>query len=448
MTTKDRRRKWLRWPWLVGIFVVCPLLMCGIGLATLGSLFGPAARRLDQERRLARQEGLPLTPDDLRRKPPLTSAENAAIEYKVLFPHFDLKSKENTAVSNCRLGKPKPGDEMLAAAVLQRLREPLAALVVATRKPHCDFEKDYSQGANLLFGELARAKQAAKLLSLQARAEADRGQLDRAIDTLAATQRLARHVGEEPAVIAYLVDISIESIVHQQFAYVLQRATRNDSALRYAQKAVDGFGPLPSIRFALGGEIVMGQIEIPRIRTWDDLQALSNDVAGNYGDHGLHLRIPIPQSVRDAFLARHIMLYRNMFARFPKSNDWRAIGEVMRQVDREVEVDQSVANTMNQILAPVYASTAEADGRLEMNRNLTLTSIRLLRDRLRTGSFPATLPDYGKFTLDPFNPGKRLGYRREAVGMTIYSVDRDGHDDGGKERDPTMKTGDLARTFR
>lgn len=421
--------------------------MCGIGLGILGSIFGQAAGRLDQERRLARQEGLPLTPDDLRRKPPLTSAENAAIEYKVLFPQFDLKSQENTAVSNCRLGRPKPGDEMMAAAILQRLRAPLAALIAATKKPHCDFDKDYSQGADVRFSELAQAKQAAKLLSLQARAEAERGQPDRAIDTLAATQRLARHVAEEPAVIAYLVDISIESIVHQQFAYVLQRAARNDAALRHAQTVVDGFGPLPNIRYALGGEIVMGQVEIPRIRTWDDLQAYSNAVAGDHVDHGLHLRIPIPQSVRDAFLSRHIMLYRNMLARFPKSNDWRAIGEVMRQVDREVEADHSLANTMNQIFAP-YPATAEADGRLEMVRNLTLTSISLLRERLRTGSFPPTLPDYGKFTLDPFNPGKRLGYRHEAGGITIYSVNRDGHDDGGKERDSNMKTGDVVRTFK
>ena len=71
-------------------------------------------------------------------------------------------------------------------------------------------------------------------------------------------------------------------------------------------------------------------------------------------------------------------------------------------MDAAIEADKSLWNTMNKILFPVFVQAATAVGGVETQRNLTLTTIELFEIRLRSGAFPASLPNQAS-SMDPFS---------------------------------------------
>src|SRR5437588_1996068 len=77
-----RLRKWL---WLA---LLVPVIMAGLGVWTVHNFgvrltkYAPVARMLPAELAAAKREGLPLTPADLRPKPPVPDSQNAAPLYR------------------------------------------------------------------------------------------------------------------------------------------------------------------------------------------------------------------------------------------------------------------------------------------------------------------------------------------------------------------------------
>ncbi len=81
----------------------------------------------------------------------------------------------------------------------------------------------------------------------------------------------------------------------------------------------------------------------------------------------------------------------------------------------------------------------EAELRLYARLLLTRTALAIERYRLMTGSVPDELeelvPQYlEQVPIDPFD-GQPIRYRRMQPGYVLYSVDADGRDNGGRERD-------------
>ena len=86
----------------------------------------------------------------------------------------------------------------------------------------------------------------------------------------------------------------------------------------------------------------------------------------------------------------------------------------------------------------------EADSLADVR--LARAALAVERFRLARGRLPEHLAELAPQFLfatpvDPFD-GAPLRYRRLAKGYLIYSVDRDGHDDGGREKPPGWKPTD------
>jgi hypothetical protein len=84
---------------------------------------------------------------------------------------------------------------------------------------------------------------------------------------------------------------------------------------------------------------------------------------------------------------------------------------------------------------------------LEANIRLAATAFAVERFRLAKGRLPDALSELAPQFLDaiPSDPfdGEPLRYRPLARGYIIYSVDADGHDDGGREPPEVRKSADT-----
>jgi hypothetical protein len=108
-----------------------------------------------------------------------------------------------------------------------------------------------------------------------------------------------------------------------------------------------------------------------------------------------------------------------------------------RQIRQEVE-NLSDLHTIIKGWVPVMSPIAELDLVFRARLRLVRTALALERCRLTTGKLPpgleALVPQYlEQAPLDPFD-GKPTRYRRTTPGYILYSVNKDGQDNGGQEQ--------------
>jgi hypothetical protein len=108
-----------------------------------------------------------------------------------------------------------------------------------------------------------------------------------------------------------------------------------------------------------------------------------------------------------------------------------------RQIRHEVE-SLSALHTIVKGSVPVMSPIAELDLLFRAHLRLVRTALALERHRLATGKLPPDLeslvPQYLERTpLDPFD-GQAIRYRPTTRGYILYSVNKDGQDNGGQEQ--------------
>jgi len=423
----------------IGIGIACgvPLVCCLGGFLVTQATFGSAARNLDAQLTAARREGIPLTPEDLDGLISANPGVNAAPIYRqaIELTEADKKVKEECAAIELAVGRNvvKPEERKKAIANLHLIDPLVAKLFDASKRPNCVWGRDWRKGSMVLFPELAKIKLFCRILSFRAEVLNERGDWKGALEAIRAGQIVARHAGEDPIIIGMLVHIAGEGIVFSSFDRIVALHTKDPAFIAEAQKVLQGFGPLPSFRKSLTGEVVMGRVSIRQLKSVSDL---NGDPSGEKAGPGsLEKMIFSSRMVQDAFDAKFVEVYRELFRDIPPGGEgWEKAQEVSKRVGEKIDHDNSVANTLNKILFPVFSQAAEAIGRVQMHRRLTGVALRLMADRNRTGKYPAVLPDYGDLGIDPFS-GERFHYRLEGTGFRLYSVGTDRIDDDGKPID-------------
>jgi hypothetical protein len=438
---RDSRRKIL---WFFGVLaLLCPLTLCGGGFLLFQSVFTGRAKALPSEIELSRKAGLPLEADDLRPKPPIPDELNAATVYKPFFAHLDntfKKDKDLTKACNALFkGTAKPDQVKLVSKVVDDERDALNNIIAASTRPSCDFHLEYEQGAYLKLSELAQAKIAARLLCTRAILEADRKEISKAFDTIAAISRLAHHMGQVPILVGALVQISIETSASECFGILLHHADGDAVMLQKAQKTLDGFGSLPDFKRNLRGEVVSCHLMIQAIHTTDDLRAFSDEKPDG-------LSFDIPDAIRQASEANDLRTLRVYLAELPSDPaEWKKARDLSKKAYSEIDDDHSLANILARVVFPRLDELPMFVAHLKARRDVSATALKLLQERLRTGRFPDTLPSYGPIAIDIFD-GRPLRYSRIGAGFKLYSIGRDLQDNGGVKPNGKQK-GDIVLSF-
>jgi hypothetical protein len=109
--------------------------------------------------------------------------------------------------------------------------------------------------------------------------------------------------------------------------------------------------------------------------------------------------------------------------------------EVAREIDRLV-VERPVYAVLSKTLFPSLVRAIQLDLRGEMLIRCARAALAAERYRIDHGRYPAALDDLvpdnlDAIPIDAFDDGRPLKYRVDDEGVTIYSVDINGTDDGG-----------------
>jgi hypothetical protein len=290
----------------------------------------------------------------------------------------------------------------------------------------------------LIFPEYASLKLYAKVLSYKAQRQSDAGDWQGALKTIERMNRISHHAGMEPTLIGMLVQIAIESITMVRFQHIIAANARNAAFLNAAETTLKRFGALPDFRHALNGEMVMTRVTIQSLGTVSIGELTTGSKTSTSGIENAVLN---NSGVRRALEAKALEDYNWQFERLPHDPEkWQEAFEVSKQMQAKIDADDSLLNKLNQVIFPVFTQANVAIGRVIAGRHLTGTQIKLCIDRLKTGTYPATLPDYGEVRIDPFT-GKPLQYKAAGHGFLLYSFGDDKVDNGGTYKSTGSGTG-------
>ncbi|AIE84997.1 hypothetical protein [Fimbriimonas ginsengisoli] len=428
----------------IGIGCACALVCCcGGSYSLLQGLFGSAASKRDAEVAAARKAGIPVDPAGLSAMLNVPDDRNAAPIYRQAMKLEEGDEHYDKDLKTIRDGLAKKATVAQRQAMAEALGRvgPLQKMVEkAGDMPSCDFHHDWSLGAKLLFPEFAHMKSWGRLLCADAELRSERGDWRGALKQIERSERIAHHSGQDPILIGMLVGVATEAITVAALQRVIEDHRDNPAFVSEALKTVKQFGSLPDFRRAMMGELVLGRASIRGLNGSADLQMTGEPHAEPNRWEKAFFQSP---QVQGAFDAKLVEAYRKMIEALPKDpSQWEKSYQVAVERGRAVEADHSIANTLNQIIMPVFEQAAQSVGQALMRRRLAITTLKLLDEKAHKRAFPRLLPNFGDDRIDPFS-GKPLHYLREDSGFLLYSVGKDRVDDGGAGRDPK----DSSKTF-
>lgn len=420
-------------------FIVSILIILGAAVggfyAYLIFTYGPDGGDLDNQMARAKSLGLPLLASDMRTTVPRD--QNAAPLYQQLFPRIDRISK---LINQTSIATQDPLDVRITNA-LATDGKLITDAVAASSLPHCSFEKDYAAEDKNAFPEISRLKSLVKYLCFEAET-ASRHNVAQTLTLLKAANQIERHLSEEPALLDFLDAVAAETMIHRSVEKIANTNREDKSAIAQLLTFAQHLGPLPDLRHALRGEVYFNQRGYEGIETLKDF----NDVVAplmqtGQSNLGILSNVPFPQRVRNSWKAKYLRLMNDMFAQFSQDDDWKRIYDVLLQTDRKIVSDRTTANRLNMVMLPVYCQNADALGKLQAERNLTVTMLRLIQDGAPQKNVHLALSSAA--SNDPFSSGKLRFLGREN-GFKLYSVGIDQKDNGGAKPE-FGKSNDMVR---
>jgi len=433
-----------KWVWATAAIAVCAglvLLVLRVKFVRTVPLYYRAAATLPGEIKAARQEGLPMTPADLVRPIAVPDAQNAALLYSQI-PRVNVDPASDPYLMAVLKGKATDADRRATQQLLAKAAPQLHLAEQASLLPDCDFHRNWSLGPDLPLPEYAPMRQTVRLLAVQAMLQSEAGHPEAALHTIQVGAHMAQHVGQEPTIIAFLVRIAMEAIMDRVFQWIINRYADRPDVLLLAEQTEQEFGPMPDIRTALRGEVVMCRTMVGMFR---------KDLARSPAN--LYIRKPLTGAsqtvVADAYEAHSLSFWRRVFAAVNRTPDdpmatyvaFKAVNDAEEAISIGKDGKAKPTYEWDELLAPFFSGAEEKVVRNEAQRHLRRTLIALLAYRQREGHLPETLSVLSPAaSSDPYIH-QPLHYRRLETGFVLYSVGTNLIDNGGNAK--AAKKGEL-----
>jgi hypothetical protein len=162
-------------------------------------------------------------------------APNAAVVYWQSFFSLPTLNPEEQTVYQALIAEPHrlPTDD--GKKLLERYGRSLADLRRAGNIRVCDWNLDYSQGAELLLPHLQKCRDLCRVALARASLSASEGRIDEATNDIVAVYQAARHCGSSPVLISLLVDVALETSATKVVARHLPKFS-SAQAVRFAAR--------------------------------------------------------------------------------------------------------------------------------------------------------------------------------------------------------------------
>jgi hypothetical protein len=414
--------RFIRKPWrLVLLFLV---VLVGL-IAVL-----VVVHRDDVERRLAalRAAGYPTSFAELAEYHKLPAGTpNAADVYERAFRAFvpPVNSVDVPQFGPATLperGAPLPEPTAKAVAKLLADNQPcLALLHRAAGIERCRYDWDYR---NLATGtQFMDIRQCIRLLYLGALSQAHAGDPNGAVGRIRDGLALANSLRDEPALIGYLVRVACLGLTLNGLERSLSLTAFTDAQLQELGETLTATAGALDLTQAMVAERCF-MIEMSRDPS---LQ----------GGAGGAAPVRMPPVLGKMWLLDALDYMADIIdaSRLPPPERPGRFRALEQQVQR-----LSFLHVMVKSLAPALTRLPVLDLRARVHLGLARTALAAERYRLATGRVPDRLEDLVPQYLDrvptDLFDGRPIRYERLARGYVVYSVNEDGYDDGGRERDP------------
>lgn len=432
------RRKRRIWLWVLLILV----LLLGVGRGWL-------AYRAHVELERYRAAGHPTTLAEYEAKYPIppAPARNGWGELEHTGTYFNKLSDEQMDLVGGDLpepGEPWPRDVREAAEQYLALNAPM--MQAARESLRADYFRrplTHSDPMKALLPSLGWARRLAQLIKLEHAIHRDQWPADRQIEAFNENMRLAEAISSEPSIMGQLVCVSIQALAQAQAQSMLEAGILSDAQLRQLDQAIETMiQPSRWVR-AYEGDVIwsLALIDLPTsvVQTSSGpvmVQRASRLIGTVDADRMVYL-----PAMRELLDILELPDPRSRFERL------RSLGQ---------RLGASGGFSKADILLGSVTSTAENAVRFETRAQCVRAAVAIERYRLKHGSLPASLdelvPEYlGKVPDDLFRPepGQPLGYLRKGDGFRVYTVDRDGVDDGGRlDKVDGVQTADFGFSVR
>jgi hypothetical protein len=346
--------------------------------------------------------------------PALSDSQNAALLYEKAFDLIKTRERpEDAEVFNA--DKPNPRDPRILA-ILQRHDPALALLRQAAVLPDCRFEHATGRfDIESILPEFDRARAAANLLGMRARAQSASGDVAGAMSDVNAMFALARNVGREPLLIGWLLSVGMEAQSNFALQDVLPSVTRPDQLAVLQPPDPAAFGR--SHRRALQGEEAMG---LTIFSQFCGAQSLGGEMV----PPAVYQQFAMPATYRIFLLMDDINGYRRLMAEakrlatlpYYKSRDQIA----------HLESPRPIAGPFTSIMASSVTKSFQDAPLVEGLDAASVIAIATTRYRLDHHAYPTKLDDLIPTYLDSIPPdpfdGKPMKLAVRSGQCVIYSL--------------------------
>jgi len=367
-------------------------------------------------------------------------ADNSEPHYQQAFHRHGLLSKADAALlkayapniteksfsqsSSASYTGPDPGTAARAAA--SKWKGIFAEVEKATAKPYLNFKRPWVKGAEVIFPELAQMKSVSHGLMSDAVIQLEDGNTPLALKRLDQVRTMARHLREEPTLIAQLVTVAIET---RTDAYALRMAAaqpQNDTLMTGLREYMRAKPLLPDFERGLGGEAFFLTVLLDHAaNNPEDVGVMEQDTELRWYSRALKVKW-LRRSAQTTSLTAYLEVWK-VLKKDPE--DWVAIENALKTFDRRLASDKSLSGKLAQAFTPQMAQLGETCRRVLNRRRLARITLELLTTKQRVGSFPTALPK-SEDNVD-LHSNKPFTYRRTADGFLLYGTDTDGKNDGG-----------------
>jgi len=438
----------------------CPFSRIGITVLILFALLAMGfivwrvnlAHDINAKLQALRAAGLPTSGAELNAYyPAVPDNENAALvmtqAFAILRNYPDSRSNEVSWFRPLGRGQLMTNEQIqLLTGYVEMNSNALAKMAEALKLPKSRYPVDFSPGLETLSPHLDTLRELSLLDEYRAVLAIDSGQPANADVSVKDILGMARTLDEEPMLISQLVRfglvrIGVATLEDRFNAGKLSDAELTDLADFFAQQNETNF-----IARGLIGERAMA-VSIFRTSFAKMKQQLEDFEAPRDESPAPHRPSLFLKMTgifeRDLLFYLEAMETNVSFARLPPLKGLAATN----LCETIIEDARKHYCIFSAIVLPSVSGLAarEADGFARVRLAATATAVE--RFRLLHGQSPGELnelvPQYlSAVPSDPFD-GQPLRYHRLAKGYVIYSLGRDGHDDGGREKPADGKPGDL-----
>ncbi len=410
---------------LVGVPIFCVILVL-LGLFVFGK---SSQAELQTSIQKAKSVGLCVEPTDLPTGP--AASENSAATFAEIQKLTRRSGPYEKAMQKALVyssSKSATQSRVLAIEAFDDLKPVLDLVSKATSFPSFYKPIDFSKAETWDFDYYDYVKGSVRLELNLARWKIDSNDFASMEQYLANAYKIADQLKYDPAFVGMLVQISLMNLADSEVERTLSLYSANSAAVSACKKALRFRPQAPDLKKYISYDTVYVRSVLSSVKS----QSYYTGRKPTRLDRNFD-RLFFNSSMKnkaDSSLLRKLTEYWPKLSSDPEK--WNENFKVLRQYDLSVNSETDLVGKLLSIVAMEYSRPATFLGLIQMHRRLISTTLEIIDAKQRTGRFPTTISKTQEHE-DPFS-SKQLVYRPSKTGFLLYSVGRDGVDNGGAPR--------------